>query len=139
MRVTRAAKITVTATAMSTAIAGIIAGTGSTASADTCDNAAQLVYNPLGKDAAILGATHWSCNTSPVYDWYGWAIFSHGRGYPGYDDPVANDTAAVINNVRAVMSIYSLPDFEGAVSYVPAQSAVDLHYLRNNNRSARWR
>lgn len=119
------------------ATGGVIASPAAPASADTCFNAGIMSYHPWNVDSG--GAEHWSCNTTPVYDWAGWAKFSHCSFNQGCNAAVANDAGGASDWASANWHIYSHVSFTGAQSVVPFNAvSFNLGHLRNNNRSARW-
>ena len=133
------------ATAASTvglSMTGVLSATANPALASSCIpiSGGQLFYSPGSPNASVQNsAWHCSSNTLPVYDWAGWATFSQCSFAKGCGEPVANDTADAWNdNSGGRWSIYSLPNFKGAVSHVPVEGAKNLGKLRNNNRSGRW-
>jgi hypothetical protein len=119
------------------ATAGVIASPAAPASADSCHDAGILSYHPWNIDGG--GAEHWSCTTSPVYDWAGWATFSHCSNTQGCNSAVANDAGGASDWDSQSWHIYSHASFTGAQSVVSFDAVhFNLGHLRNNNRSGRW-
>ncbi len=132
-----------TASTLGLSMAGVLSGTASPAlAAKDCIPVlgGQLFYSPGSPVASVQNsASHCSSNTEPVYDWAGWATFSQCSFAKGCGEPVANDTADAWNDASTGRwSIFSLPNFKGAVSHIPLFGAKNLGKLRNNNRSGRW-